>query len=106
MKNEMEEIEKQNDSQCIDNIFSLKQIIVKRLAHNLSSHTVFIDITEAYDSVPFSKLWTAMEQEGINKKTIKAVQQPISKGLKQGCCIAPNLFEIYLNHCGEESVVT
>lgn len=59
-------------------------------------------------------LRTGIVQQEINSKNIKAIQQlyvaaniriggtltsqnPISKVLKQGCCIAPTLFKIYLN---------
>ena len=36
---------------CIDGIFSLRQLIDKRLARNLETHLVFIDLEKAYDSV-------------------------------------------------------
>ena len=86
------------------------------MAHNLQTHIVFIDLTIVYDSVPLAILWRAMENQGISSKYIKSTKQlykdmtaqvkigkrisskvSVSKGLKQGCCIAPTLFKIYLN---------
>lgn len=75
IEKEMTDVEEQNGFRagrsCMDSIFSLKQVIEKRLAHNLSTHIVFIDLTKAYDSVPLSMLWIAMEKQGISKKIYK-----------------------------------
>lgn len=101
---------------CSDNLFCLKQVLEKRLARNLETHMIFIDLKKAYDSVPLSKLWLAMSENGISDLYIQAVKNLysdmtsrikiggklseeflITKGLRQGCAIAPTLFKIYLN---------
>ncbi|XP_030751029.1 uncharacterized protein LOC115878622 [Sitophilus oryzae] len=70
---------------------------------------------KAYNSVPLVRLWEAMEKTNINVELIKAVKSLYkqtktrikvgkklttgfngTKGLKQGCCISPTLFKIYL----------
>nr|CAH7740812.1 unnamed protein product [Callosobruchus chinensis] len=87
---------------------------------------------KAYDTVPLNKLWPCMEDENISKIYIHAVKElysgctgavktnkemsedfGISKGLRQGCTLAPLLFKIYLQgalkvwkrKCGNDQVV-
>lgn len=112
---------------CIDNIFILRQVTDKRLAHNLETHLVYVDLSKAYDSVPLVKMWEAMERQGIKNIYINTVRNlytgntsrikigrmlsksfTVDKGLRQGCCLAPTLFKIFLaetlqnwrNKCG------
>lgn len=109
------------DHQCgragyywIDNIFCLKPTIEKRLAHNMDTHIVFIDLQKTYDTVPLTMLWQVLKTKGIPQvynnavrgfmkydHTIKIGQKVsqkimVTKGLRPGCCIAPTLFKIYL----------
>lgn len=120
IEKEMRDIEEQNGFRagrsCIDSLFTLKQVVEKRLDRGLQTHVVFVDLTKAYDSVPLMKLWPAMENQGISPKNINAVKKlyknvtarikvggkltgevTVNKGLKQGCCISPTLFKVYLN---------
>lgn len=78
LENAIKDVEEQNGFRagrsCIDGIFCLRQIIDKRLAHNLETHMVFIDLTKAYDNVPLEKLWEVLRHQNINIQLITAIQ--------------------------------
>lgn len=76
---------------------------------------MFIDLQKAYDTVPVNKLWKVLQETNISHTLIKALKnlydQTISqvkvgnklspefivnKGLRQGCCVSPTLFKIYV----------
>jgi hypothetical protein len=73
-----------------------------------------------HDSIPILKLWEMWGELNINKTLIKALQNlygntaqvkignklsypfNITKGLRQGCCISPTLFKIYIRKALEQ----
>ena len=76
---------------------------------------LFVDLKKAYDSIPLSRLWETLEKTNIHNGIIKPVKNlyegstaqvktkgrlsqgfEVNKGLKQGCCLSPTLFKIYL----------
>ena len=82
---------------------------------------MFVDLQKAYDSVPLMKLWEALNKRGFSGGLISAIKEfyggafsrvkshgelslgfLITKGLKQGCCLSPTLFKVYLEEVLKE----
>lgn len=98
-----------------DHLFCLTQIIEKKVAVGQELHILYVDLKKAYDSIPQKLLWKALHETNINANLISAVRKlyqcsyskvkikrstskgfRITKGLKQGCCLSPTLFKVYL----------
>ena len=90
------------------------KLLKKRNSTNQETHLLFVDLKKVYDSIPILKLWEVLGESNINNTLIKALQNlygntaqvkigntlshpfNITKGLRQGCCISPTLFKIYI----------
>ena len=110
------------DTQCgfrsgrgyTDMIFCARQLIEKSLEHNAKLFLLFVDLMKAYDSVSREALWCVLKKYGVPPSMLSIVHSlhdgmsaevtvngqvapefEICNGLKQGCVIAPTLFNLY-----------
>ena len=59
---------------CIDAIFTIKQIMEKRIEYNLPLYLLFLDYVKAYDRVKRTKLWSILEEYKVPSNLINAVK--------------------------------
>jgi hypothetical protein len=48
---------------------------VKKISIRTNLHLLFIDLTKAYDDIPFQMIWVTLENISINNTIINAIQQ-------------------------------
>lgn len=108
----------------IDNIFILNALISHNLYNNTHLYCAFIDFTKAFDYVVRDILWYKLIKEGVSGKILdiiksmyNAVKSKIKHenslseaftcniGVRQGECLSPFLFSMYLNDLEEELLV-
>ncbi|RTG81900.1 uncharacterized protein DC041_0000146 [Schistosoma bovis] len=59
---------------CIDQIFTLRQILEHRHTFRRSTIVVFLDLTAEFDSVDREVLWQCLSLKGVSKKYINLVK--------------------------------
>lgn len=111
---------------CMDMIFTLRQLVEKSWEHEAKLFVTFVDLKKAYDSVPRAALWIALKKLGVPDNTIQLIRSfhqgmkarisldgklseefDVENGLRQGCCMAPVLFNLYsglMMECWHERV--
>ena len=101
---------------CIDNIFSLNELIQGRIREGKSTLAFFLDVKKAYDTVWRDGLRYKMWEMGIKGKVWRVVRSlyannrscvclegksseffSINQGVAQCCTLSPTLFLIYIN---------
>jgi hypothetical protein len=59
---------------CMDSIFTLKQLINKRANHGLETWLLLIDLVKAFDRVPRELLWEIMTKQGVPIKLVSLLK--------------------------------
>ena len=99
---------------CTDMIFTIRQLVEKSWEDTTKSFFTFIDLKKAYDSITRVAMWRVLKKLGVPEKTVQLInsfhrevkaqirldgslleQFEESNGLRQGCCVAPVLINLY-----------
>jgi hypothetical protein len=105
-----------------DHLFSIRQIMEKCYEFNVTTHHLFVDFKNAYDSVKRHKLWSALEFFGVPQKLIRLARLTLTNvncrvriandlsdpfdnkdGLRQGDSLAQLFFNVVLEYAIRKS---
>jgi hypothetical protein len=99
-----------------DSLFTIRQLMSRCVEFGQPLFMAFVDLRKAYDSVPRESLWRILHVYGVHKKLIELLEDlhtgtqaavrmggqmsewfDVLGGVRQGCVIAPLLFNIYMD---------
>ena len=101
---------------CMDNIFTLNELMQGRMREDKLTYAFFLDIKKAYDTVWRNGLWCKLWDMGVRGKMWRIIKKMyeesrsmvllegeksevfnVEQGVAQGCSLSPILFSIYIN---------
>jgi exonuclease III len=101
---------------CADQIFTLRNLMSISKSDQQPLYMCFIDLQKAYDTVNRTYLWLVLEQYGIPSHLLELLRDlhtgteahvrvggeksewfSIDQGVRQGCVIAPMLFNMFMD---------
>ena len=104
------------DRSCMDNVYTLNEIVQGRLREDKKTYALFLDIQKAYDSVWHNGLWYKLWDMGVKGRMWRVIKKmsessksvvlleggksdtfTIEQGMAQGCSLSPILFLVFVN---------
>ena len=101
---------------CMDNVYTLNEIVQGRLREDKKTYALFLDIQKAYDSVWHDGLWYKLWDMGVKGRMWRVIKKmyesfksavllegeksntfTIEQGVAQGCSLSPILFSVFVN---------
>ena len=102
---------------CTDHLFSFKVLMEKAREYHRPLYICFVDLRKAYNSINRAALWSVLQYcyhlpsrllkiiEALHSNTSAAIRTygkisdhfSVSSGVKQGCVLAPILFNLYFD---------
>ena len=105
---------------CTDMLFVVRQLAEKAFEHHMKQHFIFVDLRKAYDSILLVELWTTLKKLGVPDLLVDIIwsfhsnmetrirvdgelleEIQVNNGLRQGCTMAPTLFNLYASVVAE-----